>query len=135
MAHNINWDNEAKTVVLQEFLDPVSKDDLYHIAQKSAQMLNGVDHIVHLIMDERKVNYVLNSADMAYLERLTPKNQGAVIVVVPQQRITYKNVVRSLGERISPNAFDNVYFVETIEEARTFLVENFDVDYPSRQEG
>lgn len=131
MGHNISWDNEEKTVVLQEYTDGASKDDLYQLAQKSAQMLQTVAHRVHLIIDERKIDLALNPVDMRYLDKLTPKNQGAVVLVVQPSKVKYKMAVHHLGAQIGPNAFAEPYFAETIEAARQLLQESFGVRYKS----
>jgi hypothetical protein len=129
MGHNIRWDNEEKTVVLQAYTDGATKDDLYYLAQKSAQMLSTVEHRVHLIIDERKIDLVLNSVDMSYLGRLTPKNQGAVVMIVSPAKLKYKTLVQQIGKRIGPKAFDQPYFAQSIEEARQFLRDVFGVRY------
>lgn len=131
MGHHIQWDNDDQTVVLQQYTDGASKDDLYHLAKKSAQMLKNVDHTVHLIIDERKMNFVLTSADMSYLEKLTPKNQGAVVMIVSQANLKYKTLVQQIGKRIGPNAFAQPYFAESLEHARAFLADGFEVRYPT----
>jgi len=131
MGHKISWDNEDKTVVLQQYTEEASKDDLYHLAQESAQMLNTIEHTVHLIIDERNIKYLLNPADMSYLEKLVPRNQGAVVVVVPVIKAGYKASVQKLAQRVAPTAFAEAHFVESLEEARKFLQESFGVRYPS----
>jgi hypothetical protein len=129
MGHSIDWDNEDKTVVLQQYIGEASKDDLYQLAAKSSKMLSECEHTVHLIIDERLMNFVFNSADMAYLEKTTPKNQGACVMVVHAANLHYKNVVQKLGRHIGPNAFREPYFVASIEEARLFLQDAFGVVY------
>lgn len=131
MGHNIVWDNEEQTVVLQLYSKPASKDDLYLLAQKSASMLNSVGHRVHLIIDERNINLTLSSSDMRYLEQLTPENQGAVVMIVKKGAESYKNFVQDFGKTIAPNAFAEPYFAHTLTEARRFLHEHFGVNYPS----
>lgn len=130
MGHLIRWDNDDKTVVLQQYTEEGTKDDLYDLARTSSHMLQEHTHTIHLIIDERQANFVLNSADMSYMEKTTPKNQGAVIVVVSSENISYKNVVQKLGQRVGPNAFREAYFVQTIQEARQFLKSQFGVHYP-----
>ena len=130
MSHNISWDNEDQTVVLQQYTDDASKDDLYYLAEKSARMLATVEHRVHLIIDERKVNLLLNSADVHYLEKQTPTNQGAVVVVAQRLKQKYKTAAQEMNRKFAPNAFGEPYFAETLEEARLFLQENFEVRYP-----
>ncbi len=134
MAYKIDWDNPEKTVVLQQYILPASKDDLYMLAKESSKLLNSVYHTVHLIIDERNINMVLNSSDMRYLERLTPGNQGVVIMIVDETALKYKEVVQTIGKKIAPQAFDKPFFAASIEEAREFLVENFDIHYPSNGE-
>jgi hypothetical protein len=129
MGHRIEWDNEEKSVVLQQYTGEASKDDLYQLALKSSQLIGIQDRTVHLIVDERIVYFVLNSADMSYMEKTTPKNQGAVVVVVRPENMTYKNVVQKLGQRVGPTAFREAYFAESIDAARRFLQENFEVHY------
>ena len=69
MGHEIHWDNEAKTVVYQQYTGTPVKDDLYYLAEESAAMLNSVDHTVHLIIDERMIKLTLTSADIKFLEK------------------------------------------------------------------
>lgn len=129
MGHIIEWDNEDRTVVLQAYTEGATKDDLYMLADKSAEMLASVEHIVHLIIDERKVDLMLNSSDMTYLGKKTPPNQGIVVMVVPPHKIRYKTVIQQIGKKLGPEAFAENHFVETVEEARQFLQQAFDVRY------
>jgi hypothetical protein len=129
MGHIICWDNADKTVVFQAYTEDASKDDLYHLARKSADLLNTVAHTVHLIIDERNIALVLSSTDMKYLEKMTPKNQGAVVMVVQGSKLAYKTAVQGLGKIIGPNAFAQPYFVDSVEAARQFLQDSFDVRY------
>ena len=69
MSHLIQWDNEEKTVVFQQYTDNPVKDDLYYLAEKSATMLNSVPHTVHLIIDERPIKLTLTSTDIKFLEK------------------------------------------------------------------
>jgi len=129
MTHEISWDNAEKTVVFQRYLLGATKDDLYHLAKKSSEMLASVPHTVHIIVDERNIDLVLTSSDMQYLGKLAPENQGAVVVIVPDYRFGYKQIVQNIGKKIAPSAFDQPFFAENVEDARKFLRENFGVVY------
>jgi hypothetical protein len=131
MGYRIGWDNKDRTVVLQQYTEDATKDDLYYLAQKSADLLKMVNHTVHLIIDERNVNLILSSTDMKYLSKLTPINQGAVVMVVQPSKLAYKTAVQGLGKLIGPKAFAQPYFVDSIESARQFLQDSFDVRYRS----
>lgn len=130
MAHEISWDNEDKTVILQQYTIPATKDDLYRLAAKSAEMIKSVEHTIHLIIDERAIKLMLTSADLNYLEKNVPPNQGAVVTIVNKTDVAYKSVVQAIGHKLAPNAFDQPFFADSIEEARAFLIENFSVRYP-----
>jgi hypothetical protein len=131
MAHKISWDNPDKTVVLQAYTDTPSKEDLYQLAEKSAAMLNSISHTVHLILDERNIKLVLSAADMTYLQKQTPKNQGMVVMLVDPATVAYKTAIHNLGQRLGLRTFSQPYFANSLEEARHILQRNFGVRYPS----
>ena len=130
MAYRIGWDNEEKTVVLQQYLEGASKDDLYLLAKESAELLASVSHKVHLIIDERNIQLTVNSADMRYLEKNVPPNQGEVVVIPAVGSLMFKKMMQNIGAGIAPKAFNESHFAKTIEEARELLVKDFGVKYP-----
>ncbi|MCA0456866.1 MAG: hypothetical protein LCI00_23045 [Chloroflexi bacterium] len=130
MGYLIQWDNTDKTVVLQQYTGEAGKEDLYHLAEESANMLNGVSHTVHLIIDERTIKLSLSSVDMKYLEMHVPPNQGAVVMLVEKNSLPYKQWIQTLGKSRAPKAFDKPFFAATLEEARELLHQLFGVRYP-----
>jgi hypothetical protein len=131
MAYSITWDNDDKTVVLQHYMPNATKDDWYQLAKESAQMLSTVEHTVHLIIDERNVDLSANSADMRYLETRVPPNEGVCVIVVSRNLFLYKEMQKRLREQFIPKSHHEVYFVETVEDARTLLQKEFGVVYAS----
>lgn len=127
--HHIQWDNDEKTVVLQSYERGSTKSDLYQLAEKSNKMLASVPHRVHLIIDERNIKLLLTTSDIKYLEKMTPKNQGAVVMILPKLELRYKKLVNDMAVTVAPHAFGEPYFVETIEQAREFLQTHFNVTY------
>jgi hypothetical protein len=123
MGHTIAWDNADQTVILQTYTDPVTKDDLYELVKKSAQMINACDHPVHVIIDERRINFVLNSADLSYIQRMLPANQGMVVVVVLPGNMAYKLVAQERIKQIISK--DTPYFVDSLEAARAILQQTY----------
>ena len=130
MGHAIEWDNAEKTVVFQQYTDHPTKDDLYYLAGESAAMLQTVPYTVHLIIDERNIKLTLNSADMRYLEKNVPPNQGAVVMLVDKSNLSYKKFVQEFGRKVVHKVFDQPYFATTPEEARQILQDLFEVQYP-----
>ncbi len=130
MRHLIQWDNAEETVVLQQYLPGAVKDDLYQMVQESAAMIHSVAHTVHIILDESAIKLTLNSADLNFLEKHVPANQGAVVLIVSKSSQTYKRVVEDMGLKLAPRAFDNQLQATSIEEARQLLQDEFGVRYP-----
>ena len=130
MGHLIQWDNEEKSVVLQQYIGIAFKEDLYNLATESARMLNSVAHKVHIIVDERNVKMSLNAVDMKYLENLVPANQGGVVVIVDQKNLAYKKFLQNAGEKLAPKTFEHPFFATNVEEARQLLQSQFQVRYP-----
>jgi hypothetical protein len=124
MGYAINWDNDDKTVLLQMYADPVSKDDLYHLIKQSAEMMAPCTHTIHVIIDERNVNFVLNSADLGYIQKMLPPNQGTVVLVVLPGNMTYKRVFLNRTHHQVDRT--ETQFAETIAEARMLLQELYD---------
>jgi hypothetical protein len=129
MAHNIQWDNQTKTVVLHEYTDGATKDDLFHLVEQSAQMLQTVRHMVHLIIDERKINLMLTPADMSYLEKWKPRNQGIIVIIVTSEQFKQKQAMVDLMQRTGMKTADNAYYAGSVEEARQFLQQGFGILY------
>lgn len=129
MGYLIQWDNDEKTVVFQQYTGTPIKDDLYHLAAESAKMLASVPHTVHLIIDERTIKLTLTSADIRFLEKNVPPNQGAVIMVVSKNDLNYKKMVQDIGKKQAPKTFAQPRFAATIEEARQRLADEFGVVY------
>jgi hypothetical protein len=130
MGHDIYWDNEDKSVLFHQYISPASKDDFYQLAQKSAAILEKVEYTVHLIIDDQPINLVYDSADIAFMDKIRPANEGAVVVIVSPFKIKYKAAIQDLGRRIGQKTFRNAYSVETLEQARQFLQDEFKVRYP-----
>ncbi|MEO1290453.1 MAG: hypothetical protein AAFV93_22130 [Chloroflexota bacterium] len=130
MAHLIKWDNKQKTVLLQQYHEGASKDDLYELAHKNSEMLTTVSHTVHLIIDERKIHLMLTRDDMLFLENLLPENQGRVVIVPPVGSITYKKMLQKVAESKAPRAFHEPFFAYNLDDARDILQDVVGVMYP-----
>ena len=130
MGHFIEWDNAEKTVIFQQYTDAPIKDDLYHLAKESAAMLNSVSHTVYLIIDESTIKLNLNSADIKFLEKNVPANQGAVVVILDKSGLAYKKLILGVNKSLAPKAFGQTLFATSLEEARQLLQEQFGVHYP-----
>ena len=130
MSYLINWDNAEKSVVLQQYTDQPTQDDLYYLSAESAKLLKSVSHTVHIIIDERTTKMTLSSEDIKFLEKNVPSNQGAVVMLIDKSGMAYKKLMQDVGKTLAPKAFSQPFFAETVEEARQLLIEKFAVKYP-----
>lgn len=128
MAENyrIEWDNAEKTVVLQTYLVGATSTDVYEMARKSADMLKTVDHTVHLIILRSSGPPAVTAHELTHINKLVPKNQGKLMVVGS----LYDQMLIKSGDKIAPRTVQNSQVVKTVEEARQFLIEHYDVVYP-----
>ncbi|MCA9883894.1 MAG: hypothetical protein KC708_13020 [Anaerolineae bacterium] len=125
--HHIEWDNLDKTVVLQTYEKGAGKADIYQMADKSAEMLNEVDHTVHLIIIEPVSRSVVSPTELKYLDKKVPPNQGMVMLVGGDK---FSEIVKTIGDNLKNKAVANLRFVQTPEEARQYLVDELGVAYP-----
>ncbi|MCA9889891.1 MAG: hypothetical protein KC546_16035 [Anaerolineae bacterium] len=125
--HHIEWDNLDKTVVLQTYEKGAGKADIYQMADKSAEMLNEVDHTVHLIIIEPVSRSVVSPTELKYLDKKVPPNQGMVMLVGGDK---FSEIVKTIGDNLNNKAVANLRFVQTPEEARQYLVDELGVAYP-----
>ena len=130
MGYSIQWDNEEKTILLQQFTDKPDKEDLYALARESANMLASVPHTVHIIIDEHGNRLHLNAVDIKLLENLVPANQGVVVMIVKESDLAYKKFLENAGKKLGPKAFKETSYASTLEEARHFLQDQFALHYP-----
>ena len=133
MGHLIQWDNPDKTVLLQTYTAPYNIHDLYAMATESADIINTVPYQVHIIIDERDVNRTFSSKDMLFLEKIMPKNQGSVVMVINKSDYIYRNLLQTLGQALAPNAFRSPHYFNTLDQARQYLKDIFKVEYPAAE--
>jgi hypothetical protein len=130
MLHHTGWDNEERTVILMQYEKTAIKDDLYIMVKENAALMATVSHTVHLIIDETNIQLTLNSADMNYLERNVPPNQGHIALIPHPGSLTFKKMIVNIGNKLSPKAFDGIYYCRSVEEGREILQKEFAVKYP-----
>lgn len=127
MRYSVEWDNADKTVLLQTYAPGATKDDLYEVINTSVRMITSCAHVVHVIVDERNAQFLLNPVDFKYMDKTLPPNQGICVIVVLPGNITYKQV--ALSRVPYTTSHGGSYFVTSLEEARLFLQEQYGVHY------
>jgi hypothetical protein len=122
MPVELMWDDEAHTILIQKYTGELIPEEFQKTVDQSRQMLLSVSHPVDLIIDarevENKISTVMNSAK--YADDNVPQNQRYLVVVGANL------VIRSLvnaASKFAPKATKNIFFVNTVSEARHKLIE------------
>ena len=55
MPFKIYWDDDDRRIMIHEFVGTVSLEDYIAITDRNRELMNSVDHTVHVIHDRRKV--------------------------------------------------------------------------------
>lgn len=120
MSHSIEWIDQDRKIVLQKYFDQIKHEDFYDAVDKSAKMISSVEHIVDIIIDMREAKTDLKGFFQAasYANKKVPDNQG-VVVVIGASRFTQMMV--KVAESIAPKATEDLYFVDTLEEAMRII--------------
>lgn len=113
---------KKKTIVVQTYSGKVLVEDYYHAIDKSAELLSSVQHPVDLIMDasEAKTDMKGFLTAVSYANKKVPENQRLVIVVGAGR---FMQTMGKVAGKIAPRATENVYFVDTLEDARNVITE------------
>ena len=122
MPYQVTWDDEEKTIVVQTYSGKVIIEEYYRAIDESAELLSSVQHPVDLIMDasEAKTDMKGFLTAVSYANKKVPANQRFVIVVGANR---FVQTMGKVAGTIAPKATENVYFVDTLEDAHTVITE------------
>lgn len=122
MPGRIEWDNEEKTILRMIYEGHVRLEDYYRVTDETFDAISPLTHTVHTIMLRQHVKSVpaTMSKVLQYANRKTPPNLG-INVIVGATAMT-KMLVR-LAKVIAPRLAKEVYFANSLEEARQLIAE------------
>ena len=121
MPINIVWEDAQRRVMRHEYPTRWTLEEYKALMTRSAKLLRGIDHTVHIIVDRRKSDAVpTNILSLArYIDKLTPPNQGLVVYVQPS---AFTQTLLKASTRIAPRATANLHCVDTISDAYHLIV-------------
>jgi len=121
MAGRIEWDNEDKTILLNTYEGDVVLEDYYRVTDLTFDELNKVPHTVHTIMLRNvKTTPTSMSKAMQYANKKTPANLGMSVIVGGSH---FTRIIVKMAKVIAPKLAKEVYFAESVEEARKIIAE------------
>lgn len=122
MPGRIEWDNEEKTILLTVYEGNMVLEEYYRITDETFEAINPLPHTVHTIMLRQNVKSVpaTMSKVLQYANKKTTPNLG-INVIVGATAMT-KMIVK-LAKVIAPRLSKEVYFANSLEEARQIIAD------------
>ena len=128
MPIQVIWDDEAKTIIRQIYSGKLTLDDYITATNELEQMVKGVPHTVHSLMDRTDVisapGIVLPA--MRYANSHVPPNLGLRVIIKGDM---FTHVIVDIGRRVAPRLVHDIYFVETLEEGRAVIANHSKAAY------
>ncbi|MFN8420175.1 MAG: hypothetical protein U0528_13180 [Anaerolineae bacterium] len=124
MPVTVVWDNDAKTIIRESLIDPLTISEVIDALNEVLLLLESVNHNVDFILDRTQrhqrmlVSWMMLTRQ--YLLTLQNRNVNSIIVITPDR------LARTLYEaamRLFPNFTRRTYIVVTLEEAYQKIAE------------
>jgi len=125
MPIHVEWLNEDKRVILRTLSDQWTWDDFYLSQQDINQMLNEVSYPVDEIIDA-STSTTLPQGAISQFRRASEKTPDNLHLRLVVGSNSFYQLIFNILSKIIPHIKDRVVFVQTFEEAHTYLEKNQD---------
>ena len=116
MPINIYWDNDDKTIIRVDIIQPWELDEFYRLHEVTTGMLNTVDHKVAFIADVRELGGLPRGISLRQTSKVLsaahPNDLGMILIGMNRGIQMFMNVIL----RVFP-VVTNVILVQTEDEA------------------
>jgi hypothetical protein len=122
MSIIVQWDNDEKTIVRQEYQGVWTWDDYFTALHESDELVASVEHCVDVIVNMRPGILPKNGAAMSNARsamRSGPPNRGLVVIVTNPFIRALLNVFLKIDRQFAPM----VAGVDSIEQARALIAQ------------
>jgi hypothetical protein len=120
MGITVTWDNDDRTVIRQIYEGDWDIADYYQAVMTTQRLAGEIDHPFDLILDltrARRSSISLLSAARRVENNVPPNRRRAVVV----RADAYLKAIIQVGRRIAPRAGSEVYFADTLDDARALI--------------
>lgn len=122
MPVTMDWETPERRVIHITFFGTWDVNDLHRLITKRNSMMECVKHLVHQIYDMTASSSApSNLLSIMSRAELPSDKKGSLIVIVNAS--DYIKSISTIMRTISPRLFDNVFFVNSLDEAQR-LVDN-----------
>lgn len=120
MTIQVEWDNEAKTIIRHDFDGLWTWGEFQELCRATRAMVTSVPHPVHIISNMRQAIMPRGQGMMGNMRRAmlaAPPNRGIIVVVVNP----FLKSLLSLFMSFDPEMTEIIYSAESVEEARQLI--------------
>lgn len=112
----IVWEDTQHRVMRHVYPARWTLEDYQALLERSAKLIRGINHRVHIIVDRRQSQTVPSNilSLVRYAETLVQPNQGAVVYV---QAADFTRTILHAARRIAPLATGQLHHVDTLPDA------------------
>lgn len=112
----MDWETPERRIIRVTFLGEWDVDDVHRMITKRNSMMECVDHHVHQILDmTASTSSPSNLLSVTGRAELPANKKGSMILVVNASN--YIQSVANIMRRLSPQLFNGVYFVDSLDAA------------------
>lgn len=122
MGISVEWGNEEKTFVLQDYTPGWKWEDFYESSSQTVKMIKQVDHIAHIVSDFRNSGALPVGSSITHARNVMknyPANWGILVVVTDSMFI--RSLVGAFRRLFASGIGGKTYASETIEEAHELM--------------
>lgn len=128
MAIELYWDNDERTIMLCEFRDPWTWDDLFGMLNKVKKVTDNSPVTVGAILDVSQGfklpgGALFSPATFEKAKQIFKMGEGGSGPVVVVGASPFIKTVYNAAKTIDKNALNHFSFVQTVDQARTLLNE------------
>ena len=124
MPVTMDWDSPERRIIRVTFFGEWDVDDIHRMITKRNSMMECVNHHVHQILDMTDSTSAPNNLlSVTGRSELPANKKGSLVLVVNASN--YIQSVASIMRRLSPQLFDGIYFVDSVDDAYSKIGEHF----------
>lgn len=116
----MDWETPERRVIRITFMGTWDVNDLHRLITKRNSMMECVKHYVHQIYDmTASTSSPSNLLSIMSRAELPSDKKGSLIVIVSAS--DYIKSIASIMRTISPALFQNIYYVNSVDEAENLI--------------
>jgi hypothetical protein len=120
----MDWDTPERRIIRVTFLGEWDVDDIHRMITKRNSMMECVNHPVHQILDmTASTSSPSNLLSITNRAELPPSKTGSLVMVINASN--YIKSVAKIMRRLSPRLFEDIYSVDSLDQAYAKIAEHF----------